>query len=191
MAKCVENRAVLGKSAGPSEFIQLNGEIPETIGHNGITYYYAGMNNGQAYYTDRESNPPVGVLPYCKYCGSPDENGNLIVNPVCPDHNSIIKVMEEYGRKVEDRLPCLPTVDILAKINELISNPPGFDGIHCEMGHVGNKYVDAGWVAGLFAIRVWIQDKHTRPCADSLVAHMENDPSRDSSSLPDTDKEGF
>lgn len=44
-------------------------------------------------------------------------------------------------------------VKILESIDELLSNPPGFNGIQTSEGLLGNKYIDLGWTEALRRLR--------------------------------------
>lgn len=34
---------------------------------------------------------------------------------------------------------------LLSRLQNLLANPPGLTGIHCDLGHIGNQYVDEGY----------------------------------------------
>lgn len=53
----------------------------------------------------------------------------------------------------EPRMQCSRCSKLLDLVSEMIENPPGLSGIKCHLGHVGNQYVDAGWVEALTRVK--------------------------------------
>lgn len=51
------------------------------------------------------------------------------------------------------RMQCFRCSELLDLVSQMIENPPGLSGIRCHLGHVGNHYVDAGWVEALTRVK--------------------------------------
>jgi hypothetical protein len=64
-----------------------------------------------------------------------------------------IEYMKREPKSSQDHEKHLIGKQTLADIVfDLIDNPPGLRGVQCELGHIGNKYVDEGWKAGLLEL---------------------------------------
>jgi hypothetical protein len=50
-------------------------------------------------------------------------------------------------------IPCSRCSEALDLVSQMIENPPGLSGIKCHLGHVGNHFVDAGWVEALTRVK--------------------------------------
>lgn len=93
---------------------------------------------------DTHTEPGHPAVWYCPDCGID-----------LPARACDLGSMQETGENAtpNPRMQCSRCTKMLDLISQMIENPPGLSGIRCHLGHVGNHYVDAGWVEALTRVK--------------------------------------
>lgn len=156
---CTERRAVLRRADGQSEWMTFVIDfMPDKILINGRKFVYGGVADGRGFYREESKDNRERRSEFSPRPGSVAESIEFETN-YCFGAGQVVEDSHDSGPDLHttaspcDNMPCSRCSEVLDQVSKMIENPPGLSGIKCHLGHVGNHYVDAGWVEALTRVK--------------------------------------